>query len=48
MSAVLDSHLDAAGLHTITRYDIILLDHSVNDAIRMLRAEEDVLHYKAS
>ena len=48
MSAVLDSNLDAAGLHKLGQYDIIFLDHSVNDAIRMLRSEEDVIHYKAS
>lgn len=48
MAAVLDSNLDTAGLHKLGQYDIIFLDHSVNDAIRMLRSEEDVIHYKAS
>ena len=36
------------GLKSFSSNDIVLVDHSVNDAIRLLRAEEDVVNYRTS
>mmetsp|Transcript_8761 Transcript_8761/g.13079 ORF Transcript_8761/g.13079 Transcript_8761/m.13079 type:complete len:153 (-) Transcript_8761:417-875(-) len=48
MSAVIKRRLNTADIKSMSKYDIVFEDHSMNDAIRLLQSDEDSTSYQMS